>query len=81
MQAWEHKPELPGEKRRILAAGGAVKKYPWSIPYRVCTKTSPAPGLAMSAQGAPPVARYRRARPLVLGWSLAPQQPLSTHPA
>lgn len=44
----DHKPELPAEKERIMAHGGQVRKFPYDIPHRVCSKNSNFPGLAMS---------------------------------
>ncbi|OII75505.1 PP2C like protein phosphatase [Cryptosporidium ubiquitum] len=44
----DHKPNSESEKRRIIAAGGQVKRIEGDIPYRVFIKGKMYPGLAMS---------------------------------
>ncbi|OII78321.1 protein phosphatase 2C [Cryptosporidium andersoni] len=44
----DHKPNSEQEKRRIVAAGGQVKRIEGDIPYRVFIKGKMYPGLAMS---------------------------------
>ncbi|KAJ1611176.1 PP2C like protein phosphatase [Cryptosporidium canis] len=44
----DHKPNSESEKRRIIAAGGQVKRIEGDIPYRVFIKGRMYPGLAMS---------------------------------
>lgn len=44
----DHKPNSESEKRRIVAAGGQVKRIEGDIPYRVFIKGKMYPGLAMS---------------------------------
>lgn len=44
----DHKPTLEGEKARIEAKGGEVKRLEGDIPYRVFLKDKMYPGLAMS---------------------------------
>lgn len=44
----DHKPEIPGERERIIAHNGAVKKYPTDAVYRVYKKDIDEPGLALS---------------------------------
>jgi serine/threonine protein phosphatase PrpC len=44
----DHKPELEGEKQRILDSGGEVKKLEGDIPSRVFKKGKNFPGIAMS---------------------------------
>lgn len=44
----DHKPNSDAEKRRIIAAGGQVKRLEGDIPYRVFLRGRLYPGLAMS---------------------------------
>lgn len=44
----DHKPNSPGERARIVKAGGEVMKLEGDIPYRVFIKNKFYPGLAMS---------------------------------
>ncbi len=44
----DHKPELPGERERIIASGGSVIKPPMDFNHRVYVKGQKYPGLAMS---------------------------------
>ncbi|KAF4745534.1 hypothetical protein FOZ63_016974, partial [Perkinsus olseni] len=44
----DHKPDLPLERARIIARGGAVHKRPHDVSHRVYVQGKPYPGLAMS---------------------------------
>ena len=44
----DHKPNLPGERERIIANGGVVIKPPADVNHRVYVKNQKFPGLAMS---------------------------------
>lgn len=44
----DHKPNIDGERKRIVASGGEVLKLDGDVPHRVFIKNQELPGLAMS---------------------------------
>jgi len=46
--SFDHKPQDPDERRRIIACGGEVVKLEGEVPHRIFTRGKETPGLAMA---------------------------------